>query len=132
MWSFKQVLHPWLSGIVSDNNTRTSKVGAISTAQKAQCFQKQFQDTQRVPFLLDKTRKPLFPELGTKKCFSELSEKSHSFKNCEWGGANIKKNWKGERHLKIFEKKSHSAEKESKGGLFRLVRFLQDTLKSEK
>ena len=26
-----------------------------------------FRDTQRVPFMLDKTRKPLFPQLNTKK-----------------------------------------------------------------
>ena len=30
-------------------------------------LRKQFRDTQRVPFMLDKTRKPLFPQLETKK-----------------------------------------------------------------
>ena len=29
-------------------------------------LRKQFRDPQRVPFMLDKTRKPLFPQLGTK------------------------------------------------------------------
>ena len=38
-------------------------------------LKKQFRDTQRVPFMLDKTRKPLFPQLEMnffeKKTFSE-------------------------------------------------------------
>ena len=32
-------------------------------------YEKQFRDAQRVPFMLDNTRKPLFPQLGTKKTF---------------------------------------------------------------
>ena len=30
-----------------------------------------FRDTQSVPFMLDKTRKPPFPQLGTKKIFKK-------------------------------------------------------------
>ena len=30
---------------------------------------KQFRDTQRVHFMLDKSQKPLFPQLGTIKTF---------------------------------------------------------------
>ena len=32
---------------------------------------KHFRNTERVPFMLDKTRKPLFHELETKKTFFE-------------------------------------------------------------
>ena len=36
-------------------------------------LRKQFRDTQRVPFMLDKTRKPLVLQLGTKKnIFEEI------------------------------------------------------------
>ena len=57
------------------NKTRTSRVGAISKAQKAQ-FSKHAQHVfmKRHPkraFMLDKTRKPLFPQLGTKKLEGE-------------------------------------------------------------
>ena len=60
--------------IQRNNKTETSKVGAISKAPKAQRFRnmpgtKQFRDAQRVPFILDMTRKPLFPQLQTKKTF---------------------------------------------------------------
>ena len=52
----------------------TSKVGATSKAKKFKVFKicpgsfyekltKPFRDTQRVPFMLDKTRKPRFPQL---------------------------------------------------------------------
>ena len=36
-------------------------------------FRKQFRDTQMVPFMLDKTRKPLFPQLGTKKNIKKIN-----------------------------------------------------------
>ena len=58
---------------VSKNKTRTSKVGAISKAQKVfktcpgrifEKLRKQFRNTQRVPFMLEQNRKPLFPQLG--------------------------------------------------------------------
>ena len=63
-----------------ENETGTSKVGAISKDLKAQSFYKigpgriyeklrnQFRGTQRVRFMLDKARKPLFPP-GNRKTF---------------------------------------------------------------
>ena len=32
-------------------------------------LRKQFRDAQRVPFMLDETRKPVFPQLGTRNIF---------------------------------------------------------------
>ena len=60
------------------NKTRTSKVGAIYKAQKVfniysrriyEKHRKQIRDTQKVPFKLDKTRRPLFPQVVTKYFF---------------------------------------------------------------
>ena len=72
------------------NKTGTSKGSAVSNAQKAQAFKKvqesifkklrkQFRDTQRVPFMLDNTRKPLFPQLE-KKFFLGKKFKFFSFR----------------------------------------------------
>ena len=59
------------------NKMRTSLVGAISKAQKAEslricpgCIEKlrkQFRNIQRAHFMLDKTRKPIFHQPGIKK-----------------------------------------------------------------
>ena len=82
---------------VSGNKTRTSKVGAISIAQKAHSFSRK----------KCKRRDPLG--------FISI----HSV-------AKYEKTRRGTlfRHLKIFRKKSHSAEKNPKRGPFRLVWFL--------
>ena len=42
-------------------------------------LRKQFRDTQRVPFMLDKTRKALFLKLGTRKTFFEMKNNSDFF-----------------------------------------------------
>ena len=69
-----------------------SKVGAVSEAQKAQSFQqmpgrfnfyvklrKRFRDTQRGPYITDKTRKPPFLQKKTKKnVFFFCRKMSHS------------------------------------------------------
>ena len=49
-------------------------------------LRKQFRDTKRVPFMLDKTRKQLFPLLETKNFFEKnqifcFRKMSHSAKN---------------------------------------------------
>ena len=92
-----------------ENKTGTSKVGAISKAQKAQSFLnmprciheklwKHFRDTQSVPFMLDMTGKSLFPT-GNKKNFEHFFKKTFLI------------------FLKKTSKTSHSAEK-WKGGPF--------------
>ena len=119
-----------LKKLHSINKTRTSKVGAISKAQKENVskicpgriyekLRKQFRDTQRVPLILDKTPKLLIPRLRTKKQF-------FSFGKCHIAPKKVKralldlsryillqiiKKFEGGplRHLKLFERKSHSA-----------------------
>ena len=47
-------------------------------------LRKQFQDTQKVPFVLDKTRKPLFPNWKPKTFFEkkkDFFQMSHSAEN---------------------------------------------------
>ena len=72
-------------------------------------LRKQFQDTQSVPFMLDKTRKLLFPLLETKKVFSlgkcrimsktlrgPLCSQDFSFQ-VKVEGASIETNWEKRR-----------------------------------
>ena len=107
------------------NKTRTSKVGAISKAQKAQ---KNF---------FGKTCK------FWKKFF--FQKKSHSAEKCKredplgciniHSVANHEKTWRGDPFgtLNFFSKKSRSVPKKSpKGGSFRHVRFCRLPWKSEK
>ena len=44
-------------------------------------LRKQFRDTQRVPFMLDKTRKPLFAETIFEKTIFFFRKMSHSAEN---------------------------------------------------
>ena len=47
------------------------KVFKICPARFYEKLRKQFRDTQRVPFMLDETRKPIFTQLETKKSFGK-------------------------------------------------------------
>ena len=53
------------------------KVFKICLGRNYGKLRQQFWDTQRVPFMLHKTGKPLFPQLGTKQHF--LNEKTSDF-----------------------------------------------------
>ena len=56
-----------------------------------------FRDTQRVPFKIDKTRKPFFPQLGTKMFllkntrdfFRKMSHKAEKSERSHFGFFNI-------------------------------------------
>ena len=93
-------------------------------------LRKKFRDTQRVPFMLDKNRKALFPQLGTKKHFKKLQiflfqKMSHSAEKCKRGHplgfinvrsvAKYQKNSKGGSFgdIKIFRKKSRTLPKKN-------------------
>ena len=78
---------------------------------------KQFRDTQRVPFMYDKTRKPLFPQLETffsKNVFFLFSKMSHIAENTEQSPM-LAKRFVSSKSRGGFDttsrKKSHSAEK---------------------
>ena len=75
------------SNFISINAVFNMQVDSRCNSDK---LRKQFRDSQRVPFMLDKTRKPLFAQLGTK---------THSFL----------KNWV------FFRKMSHAAEECKRG-----------------
>ena len=105
------------------SRTGTAKAGAIYKAQKAQNFQK----LERKQFLRTK---------------NYHLEKSHNAENCKRGtlwafstSIQLQKNQKNEGgplETLILGKKSHSAEKKSKGGTFRHVRFCRFPRKSKK
>ena len=95
------------------NKLRTSKVDAISQAQKTcpvfktcpgriyEKLIKQFPDTQKVPFMLDKTRKPLFPNVGfflsEKVAVPKKYRKGEPFKLVRFCRLHLKsKKWKGD------------------------------------
>ena len=46
-------------------------------------LRKQFRDTQRMPFMLDQTRKPLFPQME-KKYFEKSQNAEHCKKGTLW------------------------------------------------
>ena len=133
-----------LKKLHSINKTRTSKVGAISKAQKANVskicpgriyekLRKQFRDTQRVPLILDKTPKLLIPRLRTKKHFFFVRKMSHSAEKSKAGPfrfikihsvANYQKIRRGAFDtFKAFRKKVAQCLKKSTCGLFSLVQF---------
>ena len=94
------------------NQTRTSKVGAISKAQKAQNF---FFLEKNSFFSFEKCR--IVPTKNVKGALLDLLTYILLQNNKKLEGGTL---W---GHYKIFEKKSHSAEKNRKRGIFSLVRF---------
>ena len=74
-------------GLLSFQKSRTNQGKCSKYAQDGfiKKLRKQFRDTQGVPFMLDKSRKPHFPQLETKKKKIRFffQKMSHSANDCK-------------------------------------------------